>query len=408
MLLLLAPGLAPAAAPAERPEAKRAELKERQGELRGRLEALRQDLAKTEGAKVEAADQLRETESAISHANRRLHELAGQRNATQAELANLEAQSRRLDRQIDGQQKDLSRLLYRQFVSGESDALQLLLAGRDPNEVARDSHFLTLLSRAKAEMIGSLRNSLAEQRSLVATQRDKTAELGEIERKQEDQRATMLAQQKQRQVVLAQISDKMKVQRREFDNLRHNDQRLSKLIDDLAKIVAKADRRKQKTKSKSVTSAKAKSRPTPRENEGPDPSNLDGDFARLRGHLRLPVRGEIVYRFGTPRAEGGALWKGIFIRSNEGGEVHAVAGGQVVYADWLRGFGNIMIIDHGDGFLSIYGNNQALLQQAGDAVRTGDSIATVGNSGGNPESGLYFEIRHQGRPFNPTAWLSRK
>jgi septal ring factor EnvC (AmiA/AmiB activator) len=257
-------------------------------------------------------------------------------------------------------------------------------------------------------MIGSLRNSLAEQRALVATQRDKTAELGEIERKQEDQRATMLAQQKQRQVVLAQISDKMKVQRREFDNLRHNDQRLSKLIDDLAKIVAKADRRKQKAKTKSVGSTKAKSRPGPLQSEEPDPGSFDSDFAKLRGHLHLPVRGEIVSRFGTARAEGGALWKGIFIRSIEGGEVHAVAGGQVVYADWLRGFGNIMIIDHGEGFLSIYGNNQALLQQAGDAVRAGDNIATVGNSGGNPESGLYFELRHQGRPFDPARWVSAR
>jgi septal ring factor EnvC (AmiA/AmiB activator) len=403
-LLFLLTLFPPAVTAGEPPDAKRIELKERQGELRGRLETLRRDLAKTEGSQAEAADQLRVAESAISDSNRRLRQLAGQRSATEAELASLEAQSHRLDRQIDQQQTDLSRLLYHQYVRGDSDALQILLAGRDPNEVARDSHFLTLLSRAKAEMIGNLRTSLAEKQKFAATQRDKTAELAEIERTQQDQRATLLAQQRQRQIVLAQISDRIKTQRHEIDNLRRNDQRLTKLIDDLAKIIAQSERRKPKTKS--VTSAKNKGRPAMRKNDGPDPGSVDSDFARLRGRLHLPVRGEIISRFGTPRAEGGAFAKGIFIRSNDGGDVHAVADGQVVYADWLRGFGNLMIIDHGDSFLSIYGNNQALLQQAGDAVRAGDAIATVGNSGGNPESGLYFELRHQGRPFDPIRWVS--
>jgi septal ring factor EnvC (AmiA/AmiB activator) len=388
----------------ERPDAKRSELKERQEELRGRLETLRQELAKNEGSRAEAADQLRAAESAISDANRRLRQLTGQRTVTEAELANLEAQSRRLDRQIVVQQEELARLLYRQYVSGDSDALQLLLAGRDPNEVARDSHFLTLLSQAKAEMIGNLRTNLAEKQKFAATQRDKTSELAEIERTQQDQRASLRGQQKQRQIVLAQISDKINTQRQEMDSLRRNDQRLTKLIDGLAKIIAQADRRKPKAKP--AGSAKIKSRPAMRTDDGPDPGSVDSDFARLRGRLHLPVRGEIVSRFGTPRAEGGAVWKGMFIRSGDGGEVHAVADGQVVYADWLRGFGNLMIIDHGDGFLSVYGNNQALLQQAGDAVHAGDAIATVGNSGGNPESGLYFELRHQGRPFDPIRWVS--
>jgi septal ring factor EnvC (AmiA/AmiB activator) len=388
----------------ERPDAKRIELKERQEELRSRLEALRGDLAKSEGSQAEAADQLRVAESAISDANRRLHQLAGQRSTTEAELASLEAQSQRLDRQIDRQQTDLARLLYRQFVSGDSDALHLLLAGRDPNDVARDSHFLTLLSLAKAEMIGNLRTSLAEKQKFAATQRDKTAELAEIERTQQNQRATLLAQQRQRQMILAQISGKIKTQRHEIDSLRRNDQRLSKLIDDLAKIIAQSPRRKAKVKS--VAAAKNQGRPAMRKDDGPDPGSVDSDFARLRGRLNLPVRGEIVSRFGTARAEGGAVWKGLFIRSGEGGEVHAIAGGQVAYADWLRGFGNLMIVDHGDGFLSIYGNNQALLLQTGDTVKAGEAIATVGNSGGNPESGLYFELRHQGRPFDPIRWVS--
>jgi septal ring factor EnvC (AmiA/AmiB activator) len=133
-----------------------------------------------------------------------------------------------------------------------------------------------------------------------------------------------------------------------------------------------------------------------------------GAFAALKGKLRLPTRGELINRFGTPRSDSGLSWKGLFIRSVSGQEVRAVAAGRVVFAEWIRGFGNLMIIDHGQSYLTIYGNNEALLKQVGDAVGTGDAVATVGNSGGNPDSGLYFEIRYQGKAFDPLRWVSLK
>jgi len=137
-----------------------------------------------------------------------------------------------------------------------------------------------------------------------------------------------------------------------------------------------------------------------------DTSGTTGTFASQRGKLILPVKGTLAGRFGAPRPEGGT-WKGLFIRAGEGGEVRAVAAGRVVFADWLRGFGNLLIIDHDDGFLSVYGNNQSLLRQPGDETRGGEVVATVGNSGGNPESGLYFELRHRGQVFDPMKWVAR-
>ncbi len=130
-------------------------------------------------------------------------------------------------------------------------------------------------------------------------------------------------------------------------------------------------------------------------------------FESLRGHLRLPVRGDLIARFGTKRGDG-PTWKGLFIRTTEGAEVKAVAAGRVVFADWLRGFGNLIIVDHGNQYMTIYGNNQALLKRPGDAVKTGDVIANAGNSGGNEQSGLYFEIRHQGRAFDLLDWVTIK
>ena len=134
------------------------------------------------------------------------------------------------------------------------------------------------------------------------------------------------------------------------------------------------------------------------------PAAADGAFASLRGQLRAPVAGQLAAKFGSKRG-GGPSWKGVFIRAAEGSDIKVIAAGRVVFAEWLRGFGNLIIVDHGGQYMSIYGNNQSLLKRAGDAVKAGDSIASAGNSGGNEESGLYFELRHQGRAFDPAGWV---
>ncbi|RZT05850.1 Septal ring factor EnvC, activator of murein hydrolases AmiA and AmiB [Duganella sp. CF402] len=134
------------------------------------------------------------------------------------------------------------------------------------------------------------------------------------------------------------------------------------------------------------------------------PAAPAGAFASLKGQLRAPVAGKVAAKFGSKRGDGPS-WKGVFIRSAEGADVHAIAGGRVVFADWLRGFGNLIIVDHGSQYMSIYGNNQSLLKRAGDIVKAGDPIASAGNSGGNEESGLYFELRHQGAAFDPAGWV---
>ena len=132
-----------------------------------------------------------------------------------------------------------------------------------------------------------------------------------------------------------------------------------------------------------------------------------GPFQELKGRLKLPVIGELANRYGSPRADSGLSWKGLFIAAKQGQEVRAIAGGRVVFADWLRGFGNLMILDHGGGYLSLYGNNESLYRQVGDLVKMGDPVAAVGATGGNPETGLYFELRFQGKPLDPLTWVTR-
>lgn len=134
------------------------------------------------------------------------------------------------------------------------------------------------------------------------------------------------------------------------------------------------------------------------------PAAPNGAFAAMKGRMGAPVSGSVVARFGGRRGDG-PTWKGTFIKAPEGAEVRAVAGGRVVHADWMRGFGNLIIIDHGGEYLSIYGNNQTLLKRPGDTVRAGETIASAGNTGGNEESGLYFELRHRGKAFDPAGWV---
>ncbi len=374
------------AAPAD---VKREELKD----LQGRIQSLQKDIAKAEGSRADAAEELRETEQAISDANRRLRELGGERAGVQATLGDLNAQSQKLSARISTQQAQLGRLFTRQYYAGETDAMRHLLSGDDPNQLARDAHYLSLLSRAKAGLIRNLGEVLDEKKRLAGLARDKNEELAEIEKNQQRERAGLVEQQKKRQVVLARLSDRIKAQRNEVEKLKRDEKRLAKLIEGLGRIVARPKRAPQAQG------------PALRNERTPDASLSGGAFAQLKGHLSLPTRGELANRFGTQRQEGGTTWKGVFIRAANGAEVKAIAPGRVVFADWLRGFGNLAIVDHGDGYLSVYGNNESLFKAVGQPVKAGEAIASVGNSGGNPETGLYFELRHLGQPLDPLKWV---
>ncbi|MCL4724253.1 MAG: peptidoglycan DD-metalloendopeptidase family protein [Rhodocyclaceae bacterium] len=358
--------------------------------------SLQKDIAKTEETRADAAEELRETEQAISAANRRLRELGGARASVQATLGELGVQSQKLSARIAAQQAQLGRLFTRQYYAGETDAMRHLLSGNDPNQLARDAHYLNLLSRAKAGLIRDLGEILEEKRSLAERARDKNAELAEIEKSRQQERAELLDQQKKRQVVLARLSDRLKSQRKEVGKLKLDEKRLAKLIEGLGRIVAKP--------KKPAAPAAQAAGPALRNERTPDGSLSGGAFAQLKGRLSLPIRGELANRFGTPRQEGGTTWKGVFIRAAGGAEVKAIAPGRVVFSDWLRGFGNLAIVDHGDGYLTVYGNNESLFKAVGEPVKAGETIASVGNSGGNPETGLYFELRHLGQPLDPLKW----
>lgn len=394
------------AAPAD---SKRGELKA----VQSKLKKLNKNLAETEKNRAVVSDQLKETESAISQTSRQLHELGAQRGQAEVELNTLQRQAQQLENQLARQQGQLGRLLYQQYLDGDIDALRLLLSGGNANQAARDMYYTTQLSRAKADLLQVLQQSLQEKQRLGAAVRVKREELVSIEQKQQQQQRLLLGQQQQRKTVLTQLAGRANAQRREINTLKQNEQRLSQLIDDLvrkaaAQAKARSRRAQPPPQQKTEKALPADRQPAQRNEHLPEDLGYVGNFAALKGKLRLPVRGELANRFGSARTEGGGTWRGIFIRAAEGSEVRALAPGRVVFADWLRGFGNLLIIDHGDTWLSVYGNNQSLFRQVGDTVKAGDSVAAVGNSGGNAESGLYFELRQRGQAINPLGWVSLK
>ncbi len=224
---------------------------------------------------------------------------------------------------------------------------------------------------------------------------------------QEEERKSLVAQKAERSKVLKKLSSQIANQRNEINKLKRDEKRLASLVQRLAKIAkeqAAAKRRQAEAAKQKSTDSKTTSK-TVAKNQALPSSQYDGsNFAALKGKLNLPVRGEVTNRYGAARQDTGISWKGLFIRAAEGSEVKSVAKGSVVFADWLRGFGNLIIIDHGDGYMSLYGNNQALLKNLGDDVKGGDTIASVGNTGGNESAGVYFELRRQSKPFDPMAW----
>ncbi len=369
--------------------APQAELKD----IRGRIEALKKQLTESEGSKAEAADALKDSERAVSETSRKLYQLSGQRREVNTALSRLQSRIRAVESNIADEQATLGQLLYQQYVGGQSDAIKLVLNGEDPNEIARQLHYLSYVSRARSELLANLRENLANLEKLTGETRRKSSELQALQSDETVQMRKLEKEKAERQQVYIKVSDDIDKSRKQLSTLKRDEERLSQLIERLAKEAA----RKNNKPGKRITNQAL-----------PNADTGSGPFRQLKGKLRLPVIGELMNRFGGQRQDSGLSWKGLFISAKPGREVKAVAGGRVVYADWLRGFGNLLILDHGDGYMSLYGNNESLLKQVGEETRAGDTIAATGNSGGNPDSGLYFELRFQGKPFDPIPWVTLK
>jgi len=460
-LMLSAGAIQAAPRPTERSKQK-AQAEATRAGIQQKLNALRKDISRTETEKEDAADELADSEEAISNANRALRELADEQSATNTKLHDLAAEQERLAQTIATQKRQLGKLLREHYVAGNEDRIKLLLSGDNPNRINRDLQMMAYVSQAQARLLTSLRGNLAAVEANRAQTQNARDELDEIAEEQKGQKTLLEKEKAKRASLLASLSSKLATQHKQASKLEEDEQRMSGLVDRLTRLIreqeiaAAAERKRQQelaaARAKAAAEAKARALARAREQQAererlareaakhgkpykpapvpvqeeprvaeqpadtkPEQSQKSADtalaadvpsgaFESLRGRMAAPISGKVAARFGAKRGDG-PVWRGIFFKAPEGTEVRAVGPGRIAYAAWMRGWGNVIIVNHGGEYLSIYGFNQTLLKHAGDAVKAGDIIASAGSTGGNEESGLYFELRHLGKPIDPAGWV---
>ncbi|MBL0143369.1 MAG: peptidoglycan DD-metalloendopeptidase family protein [Betaproteobacteria bacterium] len=380
-------------------------------QLRGRIEKLEKEISQAEESRGEAADALKTSERAVSEANRALFDLTNANQALTSQLAELGERSARVRSEIAGQQALAERLLRLQYEHGGQDRLRLILEGRDLATLTRHLVYFGYVQQARAQSLASLKRGAEEVAALEVQALEKREAIGENQAAQARESQRLEKERSARAATLRRVAGQVEKGKREIGRLKRDEERLTRLVQEIAHALAANEAKKAREakagKDREAGKPAAERRRGTPVDQVADASLSSRAFPTLKGRLKLPVQGELMSRYGSPREEGGVTWRGLFIRAAVGEIVHAVADGRVVYADWLRGFGNLLILDHGAGYMSLYGYNEGLLRQVGDGVRSGDPVAQVGASGGGEESGLYFELRHDGKPFDPLRWVAR-
>ncbi|MEI8399521.1 MAG: peptidoglycan DD-metalloendopeptidase family protein [Alcaligenaceae bacterium] len=406
--------------------AKQAQATRERVELRARIEILQKELDEREALRKEATDALQVSEAAISVIARRLGELATQLRQAQADLEDLQVQFKRQLGVLVLRRDELSNQLRKQYSSGLSP-WSALLSGDDPQQIGRDLTYLDYISRARSIAVTAVKTEIERLAELEVKTELRRQEVGRLVQETTEQKTLLEVQKKERATVLAHIEGQLQAQRAEAAALGRDDKRLSDLVDDLAGQLQAAREAAEQARQAEATRQAEQARLEQARRQAQDASRAKerleaqaADTARsaesqasagavgagLKPGLRWPLKGQVMARFGTDRPEGG-VWRGVLLRASEGASVQVVGSGTVVYANWLRGFGNLIIIDHGQQYLTVYAYNQSLLKQIGDDVKAGETIALAGSTGGQVDSALYFEIRHRGSAVDPVQLLAR-
>ncbi|WP_428982881.1 murein hydrolase activator EnvC family protein [Paraglaciecola aquimarina] len=349
------------------------------------LQSIQQQIKSKQAAIYKQLAAAKKIQNNLQKEELKIASTAKQLNQTQISLANIQQQQKQLLAKqkahlasIDKQKSALAKQIKSAYMTGDYDFAKMLLNQQSAANFERTITYYQYLNKARKSQI-ELFNGLVEELQIVNAELiEKQQELETLKKRQLSQQKTLTTQQTAREKTLKQLRASIQSDESKVAQLQINEKNL---IDAIAKAAAAAK-------------ALAESKKT---------VTLAGLSAH-KGRLIKPAEGRLRKMFGRLR-QGQIKWKGIVIYGEEGSAVVAIHDAKVLYSDWLRGFGLVTVLDHGNGYMSLYGHNQALLKQAGDTVRAGESIALLGQSGGQSQPNLYFEIRHKGKPINPTSWL---
>lgn len=403
---------APDAAAKTAPEADRRQLTREQSSLKGQISSIQKEISAKEARLTSVNAELQKSEQAISRSNRTLRTLAEDRTKIEQQLADLNNELKRVSRSTKEAEKDLEQISKAQFLNAQRHPWQSLLTGSNPNDIQRMSGILSYLNRERDKTI----NELTNRQKLIAETTKKTtekrSELARVQAAEQRNREQLQSEQKSRETARANLTKELNSQRERYEQLVKNDRELTKLISDIDVRIAEAEKREAARRLAQQKKAEEERRRknTTTKSEPVVVASPSVNFTQLKGRLTMPASGTIAARFGQKR-EGAAStlpWRGLLIRAKQGANVVAAGPGTVVFSDWMRGFGNLLIVDHGSNYLSVYANNESLYKSVGDKVKQGETIASVGNSGGEERPGLYFELRRRGTPIDPSPWLAKR
>lgn len=345
--------------------------------VRDQIRALEESVKESTAERGRGQQALRDAELAAAKANKRAQALTRELAAAGERLEQLQAQEQSTRARLAGQQAVLAQQLRLAYMSGQEEWLRLVLSQQDPVAASRQLIYYGYLARQRSGLIDAVRAAVNELAKSVAAVAAEKARLAGLEAEQRERLAQLEAARAERAAVLAQLDRALSGRQGELSRLREQAQDLENLVQELRRALAEL--------------------------------NLGGaePFTERRGQMAWPAQGRARHRFGQSRADGGLRWDGTVLAAPAGSEVRAVHYGRVVFADWLNGMGLLLVLDHGDGYMTLYGHNQDLVRDVGEWVGPGDLLAHVGDTGGQSEPGLYFEIRKDGEPVNPRRWMKR-
>jgi septal ring factor EnvC (AmiA/AmiB activator) len=378
-LIVLLVVAVPAVADDNAPNAELTRVKEHELDIvRQRISELKERMDKSAAERDRLTTELQAEEIRIAGQRSKLEQIDRRRRSATEKKSQLENELAATQASLEQESTALGVQLRAAFMSGGEERLQLLLNQQDPATLGRMMVYYRYLNDHRASVIAGVAEQLATLDRLfreIATEEQRLTDLAS-ERYRE--LSTLGAAQEKRAAVLASLRQEIAEQGQEVERLARDEKSLTRLIAELTSILSDY------------------------------PISSEEPFSALKGKLTWPVAGALLHDFGQPRAGGDLKWNGVVLGAPRGREVRAVYHGRVAFADWLAGMGLIVIVDHGEGFMTLYGYNETLLKNAGDWVAPGDVIATVGESGGQSEAGLYFELRRGTQPINPRQWVTRR
>jgi septal ring factor EnvC (AmiA/AmiB activator) len=372
VLLAAAPAVADDAGAAD-PE----EVEQNLAEVRKRIRKLEKQTRRAVESRGSAQKALRKAEISESKVHGQLQQVDKELGGARERLAALEQKAGDAERELDGHRAELQYQLRQAYVAGREDFMRTILSQGDPVQLGRQLVYYRYIARQRSTLLESVRRQLQTLSETAAAVALEQARLEGIQTKREKQLGELSGARKQRHLALAKIDKNIESQSGQIDNLRLEAKDLESLVNELTRLRSTM------------------------------PLTDSTPFRQSKGQLDWPADGRLARKFGQPRADGRLRWEGVLLAANAGADVRAVHHGRVVYSDWLPGLGLLVVIEHGDGYLSLYGHNQDVMTEVGDWVGPGAIIAHVGDSGGQSSPGLYFEIRKDGTPVDPGSWVQR-